>query len=68
MKGSGEDEIGTFFLKSDIYDPFYPVLACDHSQIVNCTLAMLYKFSLHLIFLQNTPRFLRYEWITEEWF
>ena len=33
VKGRGEDEMGTFFLKSDIYDPFQSVLACDHSQI-----------------------------------
>ena len=30
--------------------------------------AILYKFTLNLIFLQNTLRFLRSERITEEWF
>ena len=25
--------MGTILFKSDIYDPFKPVLACDHSQI-----------------------------------
>ena len=34
INGSGEDEIRTIFLKSDIYDLFQPVLACDHSQII----------------------------------
>ena len=31
-KGSGEDEIGTMFFKSGIYDQLQPVLAFDHSQ------------------------------------
>ena len=34
MKGNDEDEIGTIFLKTDVYDPFQPVLACDPSQII----------------------------------
>ena len=41
-KGRDEEGMGTIF-KSNIY---------DHSQL--CTLAMLYKFTLHLFFLQNT--------------
>ena len=32
------------------------------------TLAILYKFTLHLIFLQNTLWFLRYKWMAEKWF
>ena len=31
-------------------------------------LAILRKFTLPLIFLQNTLQFLKYEWITEEWY
>ena len=34
VKESAKDEIKTFFLKSDIYDRFYLVLACEHSQII----------------------------------
>ena len=34
VKRSGEDEIGTIFLRSDIYDAFQPLFACDHSQII----------------------------------
>ena len=34
MKRSREDEIGTICLKIDNYDAFYPILACDHSQII----------------------------------
>ena len=32
------------------------------------SLAILHKFTLHLVFLQNTLWFLRSEWATEEWF
>ena len=32
-----------------------------------CTLAMLFTFMLHLIFLQNTLCFIRSEWITNDW-
>ena len=34
MKQSGENEIGTIILKSDIYDAFETLLACDHSKII----------------------------------
>ena len=34
VKESSENKIGTIILENDIYIPFHPVLACDHSQII----------------------------------
>ena len=54
VKVSGEEKIGTTFYKTDIYDPFSPVLVCDHSQIIILHTSYIAQVYLTLIFLQNT--------------
>ena len=65
VKGSGEDEIQTNFLNSDIYDEFYPVLACDHSQIIILYTSYITQVYLRLILFKKyivTFKIWMYNW------
>ena len=53
--------MGTIFA----IDPFWPALASDRAQTVYFTLAMWYKFTLNVFFIQNNKeifKVLKYNW------
>ena len=68
VKRSSEDELEQFFKKIMFTMCFNQFLLVITHKWLYCRLAILHKFTWHLIYLQNTPWFLRSEWTTEEWF
>ena len=67
MKRSGEDEIGTINLKSDIYDAFLTLLACDHSKIITLYTSYITKvyftlnlFTIHVVIIKGAVTDIRY--------